>query len=382
MKRAQSKRLPGLIALLVAGVGASTVAVSMQKGFDLSERVLYPGDVLTGPPAATLAGFAPALCAGNMPPAELLALADWPLDPIGETCLPHRIARDHEAVEVIERSWSDAAQPAYGRDIELVSGHKKVVPLAEVVERIWVSAQAVAARFAVADSNETDAMAASGKGVLSAPEAGAVAGVSRTGDVAELVVLAERIRLGAESLMASERSVEPAGAGQVAAGKDNKLGAADPFAAISQKGDELVLFAGAKVVADEVMDTVRGGFETANGLRMSFGIERLVYINGELSSTTRLNVSDLGALTGGAINAASLPAIGSTVAVIQNGPNNTFVADALSSGAIATVIQNSLDNQHINAVTTVNASVNSLQMMHANRLGETLRGAASGALLR
>lgn len=367
--------------MLVAGVGVSTVAVSMQKGFDVSERILYPADVLTGPPAATPAGFAPALCAGNMPPAELLALADWPLDPKGETCQPHRIARDHEAVEVIERSWSDAARSAYGRDIELVSGHQRVVPLAEVVERIWVGAKAVAARFAAAERADTDVLVAAGKGGLSASEPGSLIGMSEPGDPAELAVLAERIRLGAESLTVPRRSVEPVSAGQEAAIKDD-LGVADPFAVASRRGDEVVLFVGAKVVADAVMDTVRGGFETDTGLRMSFGIERLVYINGELSSTTRLNVSDLSALTGGAINPASLPAIGSTVAVIQNGPNNTFVADALASGSIATVIQNSLDNQHINAVTTVNASVNSLQMMHASRLGETLRGAASGALLR
>ena len=66
-------------------------------------------------------------------------------------------------------------------------------------------------------------------------------------------------------------------------------------------------------------------------------------------------------------------ALGSTLAVIQNGPNNTLVGNALSTSALATVIQNSLDNQQIRTVTTIDVTVNSMELLRAQRLGESMR---------
>lgn len=45
------------------------------------------------------------------------------------------------------------------------------------------------------------------------------------------------------------------------------------------------------------LDGVRGGFIGEGGLQISFGIERAVYINGNLVTTTSLNLSDLGKLS-------------------------------------------------------------------------------------
>jgi hypothetical protein len=118
------------------------------------------------------------------------------------------------------------------------------------------------------------------------------------------------------------------------------------------------------------LDELRGGFELPGGLVMSFGIERLVYINGNLVSTTRVNLAELGELVG----AGAPLAAGTTVALIQNGPNNT-AAEVLTSGALATVIQNSLNDQRIQAVTTINARVNSLELLRVQRFTETLRDA-------
>src|SRR5205085_7014084 len=57
---------------------------------------------------------------------------------------------------------------------------------------------------------------------------------------------------------------------------------------------------GTAVALDESrLDRMRGGFVTDTGLQISFGIERAVYINGSLVTTTSLNVSDLGKVAGG-----------------------------------------------------------------------------------
>lgn len=145
---------------------------------------------------------------------------------------------------------------------------------------------------------------------------------------------------------------------------------------------ESLLFACVTVLDDALMDGLRGGFETPGGLMLSFGIERLVYINGELLSTTSLNVADLGTLVGGSAEAAKALTVGSTVGLIQNGPNNTFDASMMSSGAFATVIQNTLNDQTILSVTTINATVNSMDMLQANRIGDSLRNTVNSALFR
>ncbi|NMG74009.1 hypothetical protein [Aromatoleum diolicum] len=162
------------------------------------------------------------------------------------------------------------------------------------------------------------------------------------------------------------------------------VGAGTPRLALPVEQDALERerFEQITVVDDEVLDGLRGGFETPGGLMLSFGIERLVYINGELLSTTSLNVADLGRFVGGSADAGRMPTLGSTVGLIQNGPNNTFDASIMASGAFATVIQNTLNDQTILSVTTINATVNSMDMMQANRIGDSLRSTVNSALFR
>ncbi len=114
------------------------------------------------------------------------------------------------------------------------------------------------------------------------------------------------------------------------------------------------------------LDTMRGGFTTGEGLKLSFGIERAVYINGNLVTTTSLNVSDLGA-GDGRPRAASATVNGS-LALVQSGQGNTFLPGVVSSTAVGTVIQNNLDNQKIQHVTVVNATVNGMQVLRAMNL--------------
>ncbi|MCD9121068.1 flagellin [Cupriavidus sp. UGS-1] len=213
--------------------------------------------------------------------------------------------------------------------------------------------------------------------------------------------------------------------------------------------------AGWTPVASARLEELRGGFETG-GLQVSFGIERAVYINGNLVVSTSLVIPDVSRITSeqagrlaaalqSAANAGSVaanalgqagqgtstPGSGSasssasagqpgtatstpgtaTVAapspappsgattmpapaviatatgsvttngllnLIQNGPGNSFNAGALA-GTPATVIQNSLNNQSIQSLLTIDAGVNTLQAFRAGVAGAALNSALQRA---
>ena len=126
-------------------------------------------------------------------------------------------------------------------------------------------------------------------------------------------------------------------------------------------------------VDDETLDGLRGGFEAPGGLRMSFGIERAVYINGVLESTTQLKVDDLGKAV------ATLPA-GTTLKVIQNGPGNR-IETTLPASLLGTVIQNSLDNQTLRVVNKIDIKVNSVELFSGARMQQSLSDALNRASL-
>ena len=137
-------------------------------------------------------------------------------------------------------------------------------------------------------------------------------------------------------------------------------------------GDEQV------AVSDTSLGSVRGGF-SGNGLNISFGIERAVYVNGALVTTTSLNFGDLGQITAGR-GATSLDA--GTIQLIQNGVGNSVATGSISPSSIGTVIQNTLDGQKIQNMTVINATVNSLGLLRSMNLGASLRGAVIDSLRR
>lgn len=118
----------------------------------------------------------------------------------------------------------------------------------------------------------------------------------------------------------------------------------------------------------ESLDGVRGGFDLeGSNLTYSFGIERAVFINGELVAHTVLNLKDLQWTAGGGGGAASqLPASSAigAVNVIQNGGGNSFAAQ-VNPNLAGTVIQNTLNDQKIQNITTINAEVNSAQLLRS-----------------
>jgi hypothetical protein len=138
----------------------------------------------------------------------------------------------------------------------------------------------------------------------------------------------------------------------------------------------------AVAVNEHHLDRVRGGFQTSNGLTISFGIERAVYINGSLVTTTNLNVSDAGKVSSTPGSVTSAAAGSSNLTLIQNGSGNTFISGPVSPATVGTVVQNTLNDQKIQSVTAINASVNSLQLVRAQNFQSTLRGAVIDSLRR
>jgi hypothetical protein len=183
----------------------------------------------------------------------------------------------------------------------------------------------------------------------------------------------------------------------------------------------------------EALDRLRGGYVDLSGIKISFGLERMVWINGELMQSLALTVPDLASLRKGSIGAvsvqgsapaASLPVVvatqpvvvspaspaaqatqatqsspapastaiasgGSTSAVlplsaasvVQNGPGNIVMPEVLKNlgPGVFTVVQNSLNGQTIQGLTVVNAQVSGLGSILRNNtfldLHLTLRGA-------
>jgi hypothetical protein len=124
------------------------------------------------------------------------------------------------------------------------------------------------------------------------------------------------------------------------------------------------------VAIDETqLDELRGGFDTSSGLRVSFGLEREAYVNGELVAQSSAVIPDVGAMT--AEQAAAFQQAVSGVLLIQNGPNNAVDLTEWMPGS--TVIQNTLNDQHIVTMTTINASVNSLALYQGLNVHESLQ---------
>lgn len=131
------------------------------------------------------------------------------------------------------------------------------------------------------------------------------------------------------------------------------------------------------------LDDVRGGFElSGSNLRFSFGIERAVYINGELVAQTVLNVKDLQALSGTGSGPANLPPeAAGALGIVQNGSGNN-IAVQVAPNMAGTIIQNTLNDQKIQNVTTINATVSSMQLMRAMSMQSAIYGGIVGSLRR
>ncbi|MBF6025464.1 hypothetical protein [Lysobacter niastensis] len=124
-----------------------------------------------------------------------------------------------------------------------------------------------------------------------------------------------------------------------------------------------------KPVDPERLDSLRGGFDTPSGMTLSFGIERVVMVNGELLATTRVNIPDIARMT---TEQATELARFKEGMLIQIGPGNHFEP---AGGLQGVVIQNTLDGQDIRAVTTLNIGVDTLGLFQEMSAQAAMRDA-------
>lgn len=127
------------------------------------------------------------------------------------------------------------------------------------------------------------------------------------------------------------------------------------------------------------LDGLRGGFTTGTGLAVSLGIERLVSINGTVVSRTSFQVADMVGLD--PEQARQTGATLSAVKLIQNGGDNMMLTGFSSDTLVGTVIQNTQNDQRIDSLTTINASVNSLALLKAINFNGNVSDAIARAVV-
>lgn len=138
--------------------------------------------------------------------------------------------------------------------------------------------------------------------------------------------------------------------------------------------------AGWQPVSEARLDAARGGFDWGGGLVASLGIDRAVYLNGTLVTSLHIQLPDVGHLS--AVQAGALSSAIDAASVLQVGPGNTVDPSALSTPLAATLVQNTLDNQHIATQTTLDVSVNSLGAFRSLNLQQSLQAATANPLGR
>jgi len=129
-------------------------------------------------------------------------------------------------------------------------------------------------------------------------------------------------------------------------------------------------------VGDRTLDRLRGGFDPGNGLMVTFGISRATYVNGDLVTQTTLNFGQIHSLS--AAQAAQLSKQMAAINLIQIGRGNSFAPQ--QAGSSGTVIQNTLDNQHIVNRTVIDASSNALGMIKNLNMQSTIHDAVARAI--
>ncbi|QVN20145.1 hypothetical protein [Burkholderia pyrrocinia] len=134
--------------------------------------------------------------------------------------------------------------------------------------------------------------------------------------------------------------------------------------------------AGAIALSDARLDAMRGGFDLPSGLKVSFGVSRVAFVNGNLVTTTSFNIPDISHITAQQAQALAAANAG---ALIQVGAANAAQPAALPA-LTGAVIQNTLNNQQIQAMTTINTTVNTLSTFKNLNVMQTLNNALIGAL--
>ena len=148
------------------------------------------------------------------------------------------------------------------------------------------------------------------------------------------------------------------------------LGLSVPLAALAQEQAPQVASAVAWTPIDPArLMQMRGGMQMPSGLMVSFGIERVVFVNGALVANTSLRIADVSRIN--AEQAQALVALKEGM-VVRIGGGNVLDATGIGNGLI---IQNTLDNQDIRATTTLDVGVDTLGTLQQMNTFDALRSA-------
>lgn len=132
-------------------------------------------------------------------------------------------------------------------------------------------------------------------------------------------------------------------------------------------------FEDCRVATAHELDGMRGGFEFKNGgLKMSFGLERMAFVNGQMVARTTLNFPFTGS-PGGPTLTQNGPI------VVQNGPNN-FAPPTMGLNQQTMIIQNSFDNQQIGTQTVLDITLNSLSLVRGMAVTNSLSRMLNSAI--
>ncbi|MEW5755855.1 MAG: hypothetical protein AB1810_06080 [Pseudomonadota bacterium] len=112
---------------------------------------------------------------------------------------------------------------------------------------------------------------------------------------------------------------------------------------------------------------IRGGFVTADGLEISVGVERLLYVNGEIQVQRSFDLSGLGGAAVPSSNDLSTMLGG----LVQRGDGNTASEElmAMVAAGVLNLVQNSLDNQAIQNITHLNIRVENFALYNPSSIG-------------
>ena len=118
---------------------------------------------------------------------------------------------------------------------------------------------------------------------------------------------------------------------------------------------------------------VRGGYDVAGGtLQLSVALQRELRVDGQVVAASALQFCGLQGCATTAVNAPT---------ALQRGPGNSLPPSGLGMPQML-VVQNTLERQHIQALTTLDISANSLQLFKNSALQAVMGGALAAAARR
>lgn len=130
--------------------------------------------------------------------------------------------------------------------------------------------------------------------------------------------------------------------------------------------------------SNQKLDQLRGGFDAGAGLFVSFGISRAVFINGQLVTSTSFQIADMSKLTSAQAEVLSQQ-MPSQALVVQNGAGNRVDAGTAII-PLATIVQNTLNNQTIRNETTIQSTTSGLSLVKSLNLQATLNDSINNAV--